>query len=208
MNLASQEQGFASKWWGTEAEWARIGGQVYGTGTEILGDMTVFNAEQVQCLATEPYRVSQGSPATVDYGPAERIISASGADIRFRFGIEALYFYPPADYILFPLREQFEQGAGGLPGYYDSLFHELVHRTEPRLGWRGNPALRELRAEIAAPFLAAQLGIPVLTDMSVLMNHSRYLPTWIKAIQHDPTVLVRTAENATEAVDYLRSRTG
>ena len=59
---------------------------------------------------------------SVNYSPAERIIAASGADIRFERGDRALYYYPPLDYIVFPLKIQFIQGQGGLPAYYAAFF--------------------------------------------------------------------------------------
>jgi antirestriction protein ArdC len=207
MNLSAQEQGYRSKWWGTEGEWASIGGQVSGAGIEMEGGTLVYNANQVQGLAVEPYRVgNRHGPAPVDYDPAEKVIAASCADIRHRFGKKALYFYPPADYILFPLREQFELGAGGLSGYYDSIFHELMHWTEPRLSWRSSPAICELRAEIGAPFLESQLGLPVFTDLNLLMNHCKYLGTWVKEMKKNPMLIVRITAAASHAVAYLLSR--
>jgi antirestriction protein ArdC len=131
------------------------------------------------------------------------VIAASGADIRHRLGNVAAYFYPPRDYIVFPLREQFELGAGGLPGYYDSIFHELMHWTEPRLSWRSSPVVCELRAEIGAPFLASQLRIPVFNDLTLLMNHRKYLSHWIKEMKKDPMLIVRIAAAASQAVDFL-----
>src|SRR3954452_8301447 len=52
---------------------------------------------------------------------------------------------------------QFVQGPGGLEAYYDSLFHELSHFTELRLGRESSSVASELRAEIAAPSMTAQL---------------------------------------------------
>jgi antirestriction protein ArdC len=141
----------------------------------------------------------------VDYGSAEAVIAASGADVRHRLGLEAAYYFPPKDYIVFPQKEQFLTGPGGLPGYYDSLFHELAHFSEPRLGWEGLAAVRELRAEIAAPFMASQLGIPVVTDMKMILNHGEHLARWITAMKADPTLIVQIAADASAAVAYLLS---
>ena len=139
-----------SKWWGTEEEWTGICGHVSGKGTQIDG-LTVYNAEQVQGLVVEQYRASDRT-VPVDYSPAEKIIRACRADIRFQRGNQALYHYPPLDYILFPLREQFENGVGGIVSYYDSLFHELAHWSEPRLGWRSLPVLNEFGLKLLGPF--------------------------------------------------------
>jgi hypothetical protein len=58
------------------------------------------------------------------------------------------------DHVVFPLKEQFINRPGGIDAYYDSLLHELAgHWTETRLGWNcSDNCVRELRAEIAAPF--------------------------------------------------------
>ena len=120
LNLAALEQVWQSKWWSTGMDWTRIGGHVSGKGTQIDGG-TVFNAEQAEGLAVHQYRANDRT-VPVDWTPAEKIIAACGADIRFQRGNQALYFYPPQDYILFPLKEQFEKGVDGLPAYYGALF--------------------------------------------------------------------------------------
>ena len=205
LNLAAMEQGFQSRWWATVEDWTRIGCWVSGKGTKILDDLTVFNAEEVEGLAVDQY-LATDRQVSVNYSPAERIIAASGADIRFERGDRALYYYPPLDYIVFPLKIQFIQGQGGLPAYYDSIFHELSHWSEPRLGWRSLPILNELRAEMVGPFMAGQIGIPVLTDMTVLRNHQKYLGQWIEAMKKDPALIVRIAAGASQAVEFLGKR--
>src|SRR5262249_5672056 len=150
----------------------------------------------------------RGTPAAVDYRPAEAVIAASGAAIRFRPGLEVAYYYPPADHIVFPLKGQFERGPGGLPAYYDSLFHQLAHFSEPRLGWSDGSAVGELRAEIAAPSLAAQIGIPTLCDLALLTNHRNHVGPWVEAMGADPALIFRTADAASQAVEHLLSQKG
>src|SRR5262245_2806410 len=205
-NLAANERRMHSKFWATEQEWLDLDARVSGTPT-ILGDGTpVFNGDQlIPSLGSVAYRSRRRKPVAVDYDPAEAVIQGSGADIRHRLGMEAAYYFPPADYIVFPLRSQFENGPGGLPGYYDSLFHELAHWTEPRLGWNGLNHIRELRSEIAAPFLVSQLGLPVLCDMHKIRNHGKHLHRWIKGMRDYPTLIFNVADAASEAVAFLLS---
>jgi antirestriction protein ArdC len=102
---------------------------------------------------------------------------------------------------VFPFREQFFQ----LSAYYDSLLHELSHYSEPRLGWDGPSDIRELRAEISAPFITSQLGVPVLCDMNMLTNHRNHLGRWVAAMKKDPTLIFQVAADASEAAKYLVS---
>src|SRR5215470_4246182 len=62
----------------------------------------------------------------------------------------------------------------------------------------GKSRVNELRAEIAAPFLASQLGIPVLTDMAKLTNHRKHVARWVEAMNADATLIFRTAAAASQ----------
>jgi antirestriction protein ArdC len=204
LNMAATEKGLSSKLWASEQEWAYLDSNGSGEATILADGTPVFNADQVVGGEAGRFRSRRrATPVAVDYNPAEAVIAASGATIYHRLGMEAAYHFPPADYIVFPLREQFIHGPGGLPGYYDSLFHELVHYTEPRLGWDGPNDVRELRAEIAAPFMTAQLGLPVLADMQKLKNHRNHLARWVKAMHADPTLIFHVAADASQAVEFL-----
>jgi antirestriction protein ArdC len=207
LDIAATENGFNSKFWACAREWAYLYCKASGDATILSDGTPVFNGDQLlSSPGSAAYRSCRRcTPVTVDYGPAEAVIATSGATIHHRLGLEAAYYFPPADYIVFPMRQQFVEGPGGLPGYYDCLFHELAHFSEPRLGWEGTPDLRELRAEIAAPFMASQLGIPFLTDMKLLPNHGEHLARWVKAMKSNPTLIVQVAADASEAVAYLLS---
>lgn len=206
MNMAAMEKGFHSKFWGTEQDWSLLDSQVSGEPTLLADGTPVFNAGQtVLTLGSVAYRSRRRTPVAVDYAQAEAVIKASGATIHHRLTLEASYYFPPADYIVFPLKEQFLTGPGGLPAYYDSLFHELAHYTEPRLGWDGPSVIRELRAEITAPFMASQLGLPVLCDMQKIRNHSKHLAHWVRAMKIDANLIFNVAAASSEAAHYLLS---
>jgi antirestriction protein ArdC len=171
----------------------------------LLREYVLFNADQVEGEAVEKFRAKPPQEnGFVDFGPAEEIIRATGADIRHRHGDEAAYYYPPNDFIILPLKSQF--GDNQL-AYYDVAFHELAHFSEPRLGWKPDQtlspkekyAIRELRADIAAAYLSSEVGIPSLT------SHAQYLDSWIRAMQEDYRIIFRVSSAASAAVDYLLS---
>ena len=210
-NLAAMEKGFHSKFWASEDEWRYLDAKVSGRPTILADGTAVFNGDQtLLSLGSAAYRSRRRrGPVIVDYAQAEAVIKASGATIHHRLGLEAAYYYAE-DHIVFPEKWQFERGPGGLEAYYDSLFHELAgHWTEPRLSWTcWDNSVRELRSEIAAPFLTAQLGVGVLSDMKKLTNHRKHLDRWIKAMKANPTLIFNVTEAASKAVAFLLSLKG
>lgn len=214
LNMAAGEQKLNSRFWSTRAGWEGFGGVVSGHGTLVPNrrDPTrwvrVFNADRVS--GGEAWRFQSRRRTTsliADYTQAEAVIAASRADIRHKVGQEAAYYYQE-DYVIFPEKWQFEKGPGGVVAFWDSLFHEVCgHWTETRLGFEAPSIVCELRAEMAAPMLASQLGIPVLIDMRKLTNHRKHLGRWIAAMKDDPTLIFNVAASASEAVEYLLSLT-
>lgn len=212
LNIASEENSLHSRFWTTRAAWEGFGGKVSGEGVLIPNRrdpsrwVKVFNADAVG--GGEAWRFQsrrRAVPAVADYAQAEAVIAASRADIRHKLGQEAAYYYAE-DYIVFPKKWQFEKGPGGIVAFWDSLFHEVCgHWTETRLGFEAPSIVCELRAEMAAPMLASQLGIPVLTDMRKLTNHRKHLGRWIAAMKDAPTLIFQVAADASKAVEYLLS---
>lgn len=174
------------------------------TSFPLLRDYVVFNADQVEGEVMDKFRVQPPSEnSTIDFEPAETVIAATGADIRHQAGSEAAYYRPPLDHIVLPLKSQFENGPGGLAGYYDTAFHELGHWSEHRLKWTGSYALGELRAEMAACFLSAEIGVPTVGKAG--NNHAKYLESWIKTMNEDHRVIFRISSAATAAADFILS---
>src|SRR5690606_1258322 len=117
----------------------------------LLNVYTVFNADQV--VGAERFQVSDEPVlgTAPDFGPAEELIEATGAEIRF--GGDRAFYSVTGDYIQMPNKATFHsQGS-----YYETAFHELGHWSESRLDWHGSYAQNELIAEMAACFLAAEL---------------------------------------------------
>ena len=188
-----------------------------GTGDEeeheffMMRYFTVFSADQVEGNAAEKFQVKD-EPATgivlPDYGPAEELIAATGADIRF--GGDRAYYCRPVpegswpnhqngDYILVPPKHRFDR----LGAYYETVIHELAHWSEVRTGWdhqKQGYAMGELAAEIAASFLSTELGIP---QGETLENHAAYLGSWLKEMKDDPAYVFKASTQASRVADYL-----
>jgi antirestriction protein ArdC len=221
LQLAALEWGFQSRWWGSFGQWTSLGGQVTGCGTRIVSfkrisrlgrdsngerathllprERTVFSADQVE--GVEQFKVQAPSvEVQPDYEPARRVIAATGADIREVEGDKAWYFYPPNDYIEIPSTFTFILGMGGLCSWYDTIFHELCHWAEPRLGWNGGYALGEMRAEMGAGFLSAALNIPSFGPTN---HHFACLDSWIGAMKEDCRAIFRVASAASAAANFI-----
>ncbi len=96
--------------------------------------------------------------------------------------------------------------------YYSVAFHELVHSTghESRLkryskmepNWVFNSesySKEELIAEMGAAFLCATIGI----ENKTIQNSASYIDGWRRQISNDIKLVVRAANQAQKAVDYI-----
>ena len=224
--IAAMRHGLKSKWWATFNQWRDLGGKVmkrpdnvppgeWGTGiiffkplkiTEegdeektifFLRTYTVFNVDQVEGLdyLRVGHTITNANPIDT-YEEADRVIAATGADIRY--GGNRAFYHRAQDYIQVPLREQFTAGE-----YYETVLHELVHWSEPRLNWNRKEegyAMGELVAEMGSCFLASELGIP---NADQLPNHASYMQSWLKAMQNDHRFIFQASSQASKAADYI-----
>ena len=164
---------------------------------------TVFNIDQVEGNFDHlrvGHSVVNDTDCITTYENADKVIQATGADIRF--GGNRAYYHRKEDYIQVPLREQFNASE-----YYETVLHEICHWTEhpTRLDWiraDGGYALGELIAEIGSCFLATELGIPIA---ETLPNHASYLQNWLKAMQSDHKFIFQASSQASKAADYILS---
>ena len=179
-----------------------------------LRTFTVFCADQVEGEAAAGFQVSKedGQPtdSQPDFAPAEELVAATKADIRFG-GDRAYYRRPtPAgsfpnhregDFICIPPKATFS-----LPGaFYETELHELAHWSEVRTGWdhdKQGYALGELAAEIGSCYVSAELGIP---QGEGLGNHAAYLRNWLEALKNDRNYIFKAAKQASKVTDYLLS---
>lgn len=176
------------------------------TGEEVevqfamLKQYTVFSAEQVELPDHLQHLVDVEPEAKndefVDYAPAEIAITATEADIRF--GGNRCFYSPKTDHIQMVAKHRFESERA----FYSTMLHELSHWSERRCNWTGSYTEGELRAEIAAAFMAAELSIPQSADLS---NTEAYLASWLKLLQCDPRFIFKASASASKASDYVLS---
>jgi antirestriction protein ArdC len=173
----------------------------------VMRAFTLFNADQVDGSFAREYRgdaVVDG-PATPDFEPAEELIAATGAELHFG-GDEAFYRRPTlpdsrpnhtaGDFISVPVKSSFMPKGS----YYETVFHELGHWSECRLGWSGSYEAGELIAEMAACYLATELGVP---QGEALENHSAYLKSWLSVMKADSSFIFKSATQASKVSDFL-----
>lgn len=220
LQMSAKEHGFVSSWWGTSNQFSNLGSTIKprpdtvtpgSWGTEIVFyklenpstlttvSSVVYNADQLDVLL-EDYRTN--STLMPLYTLAEKVLSSTDAKIRHNTTGEAWYFYPPHDFITLPKKEMFEAGLGGLPSYYESLAHELIHWTEPRLNFEAEEAILELRAEIGSAMLIEELGVPHSISFS---NFEKWLPMWVDYLSNDDSLIFKVCASASKAVDYIKS---
>jgi antirestriction protein ArdC len=167
---------------------------------------TVFNLDQVEGEALDPLRPSsEPNSAAPECSEAEHVVAATGAEIRFG-GNRAVYTRllgqtpksENSDFITVPERTRFDSPQE----FYATLFHELTHWSEVRLGWEGCYALGELIAEMGSCFLCAQTNIPSSDDLT---NHTAYLASWLKALENDRKFIFKAAAQASKAAQFILS---
>lgn len=168
----------------------------------------MFNAQQ--CEGADRYLVTDFGSGSTNWDKADEVIAATRADIRHVPGLRAAYYRLPKDHIIVPLKEQFVNGPYGVIEYYATVFHELVHWSEHRLGWLANPALPlaprytigELRAELGACFMAGQLRVPPPNSFAHFLQ---FVGKWEKVMWADHTAIFDIATAASDAVDFILS---
>lgn len=159
----------------------------------------VFNAEQID--GVPPLTLTKNPHEWEPLEKAESILAASGAVIKHDQSNRAFY-RPFSDDIHLPPKANFDE-----PGkYYATALHELGHWTghESRLGREFGPfgsepyAKEELRAEIASWMLGQDIGIGHDPD-----QHVAYVASWIKALEEDPSEIMRACRDAEQIKEYI-----
>jgi antirestriction protein ArdC len=231
LRLHAQKYCLRSRWFGSFAQWKSLGCSVkprpagvepgrWGasvvlykplkkkeidkkTGEEVEVEIPLlrtfnglFSADQVH--GAERWQVGD-EPAGhgfVDFEPAETALSAYPADVRF--GGDRAYYSMDGDYIQMPSKGRFTEEHE----YYGTLAHEMAHHSESRLGWKGEYAIGELRAEIASAYVLAELGVPQSDDLT---NVTAYLKSWLKSLRDDASYIFKASSAASKAADHILS---
>ena len=226
--------GHESKWFATYAGWRSLGGQVrrgergvtailYKPVTKkkvnddgeeeqssfaFMKTFSLFHISQVDGDLSR-FRDTpkpDSEPAFVDFGPAEEVFAATGADVRF--GGDRAFYSPSHDYIQLPPKSAFS--TQNTHEYYGVLAHETVHWSghESRLNrlkkfarfGSESYAVEELVAELGSAYLVNEIGLPQSDDLS---NVTAYLGHWLKVLQRDHTAIFTAASAASAAADHI-----
>ena len=165
----------------------------------LLKTYSVFSIDQVEGDHLDHLRATDDGPVNtdfIDYEPAEQAIKATEADIRY-VGDRAFY-RRDTDHIQVPPKGKFPKENE----FYSTCLHELAHWSEKRTEWKGNYAEGELRAEIAAAYMLAELGVPQSQDLS---NHQSYVKNWLQALRNDNKFIFKASSAANKAADFVLS---
>lgn len=118
-------------------------------------------------------------------------------------GNSRCYYSPSHDYISTPKFNRFTSAEE----YYSAVFHELVHATghENRLNrlnensemGKNSYSFEELVAEIGSTFLLNHFGV------DIPKNNISYLKHWLKKIEDNPSWIVKAANKAEKATEWL-----
>lgn len=225
---------YQSRWWGTFNQWNQVGARirkgekastavlykpviktdVNEAGEEekhqfsLLKSFSLFNLEQVEGDLDHLRPAENSVSIGADYFKAQAVIDSTEADIRFG-GNRACYVRPigewpnhaGGDFIECPAQQQF----GNQEDFFSTLFHELCHWSEVRLGWKASYALNELVAEIGSCFLTAACGIPNSDDLT---NHQSYVASWLEALENDKRAVFQAASQASKVAEFVLSFSG
>lgn len=164
----------------------------------------VFNVVQTEGLAPEFYHVEPQEPLPEfeKNDRAEKLVFSTDAKIEIIESNEAFY-NTTLDKIQLPLREQFK----GTEPFYATALHELGH-------WTGHPsrlnrdlknkfgdaayAKEELVAELTSAFLCTTLGFE-----KTITQNAAYLKNWLSVLKKDNKAIIKAAQRAQKAADYI-----
>ena len=228
--MMAEASGFASPYWMTYRQCAKLGGHVRkgekssiaifyktyekevetpdgGEDTEtrrVLRSYAIFNADQCDDLPA----MYSPEPLMEPVEPAgrRRRIDAFFAriDAQLRHMGSEAYYEPVRDRITMPPATLFE----GFDHYYATLAHELSH-------WTGHSSRldRDLKnrfgseayaaEELVAELSSAILGAELGLPVTHLDNHASYISHWLKLLKSDDRAMLMAAAKAEEASSLL-----
>lgn len=131
----------------------------------------------------------------------------SNRALKYKETTDVPHYTPAIDKISMPNMKDFVSSED----YYATFFHEMMHSTgsKERLNRNGvtgkiafgseNYSKEELIAEIGASMLSAEAQI----DTAVIDNNASYIDNWLQALRNDKTLIVKAAQKAQKAADYI-----
>ena len=172
----------------------------------ILRYYMVYNISQCEGIS-EMFNIPESPFPVSNIGACDEIIETMPNCPKIKHTKQKAFYNPSKDYINMPKQDTFKT----TEGYYNTLFHELVHSTghANRLNRKGvvdNPGFgtemysqEELVAEIGACFLSSAAGI----DHIEFDNSVAYINNWLEQLQNDSRLIVYASIQAQKAVEYI-----
>jgi antirestriction protein ArdC len=226
--LLLASQGYASRYWLTFNQAAKIGGHVkkgeHGTivsfwkigeyeqkdtgekrDSFLLRYYRVFNLEQTEGIA-EKLGLDKPETRIPSIETCEQIVAKMPHCPRLEDS-NAAWYRPLPDPIGMPHQQKFDTAES----FYATLFHELAHSTghPSRVGREGienvnsfasnSYSKEELVAEMSSAFLCGVSGI----SPAVIGQSAAYLQSWISKLKGDSRLLVSAASAAQKASDFI-----
>jgi antirestriction protein ArdC len=178
-----------------------------------LREYTVFNASQIEGIEFPTVSSTHARNMDERISAAEQLVAAMPNRPSIHEGARTIASYKLAtDTVQMPAYGSFENAEG----YYNTLFHELVHSTghPERLnreslikhdGFGGKVySQEELVAEMGAAFLGMEVDIVRDTHE----QSAAYLQSWLEVLraQEHKRWIINAASQATKAADFILNR--
>lgn len=134
-------------------------------------------------------------------------------DIRYNKPSSRAFYVPSQDFIVLPMKEQFNIGKtaeevyrDGME-YYSTALHEMAHSTghESRLNRQFGAKRTEGYAheELIAEMTAALVGSTMGFDKKILENNANYLKGWLENLKRNPESFTTIMSDVGKASDMI-----
>ena len=134
-------------------------------------------------------------------------------DIRYDKPSSSAFYVPSQDFIVLPMKEQFNIGKtakevyrDGME-YYSTALHEMAHSTghESRLNRQFGSKRTEGYAheELIAEMTAALVGSTMGFDKKILENNANYLKGWLENLKRNPESITTIMSDVGKASDMI-----
>ena len=134
-------------------------------------------------------------------------------DIRYNKPSSRAFYVPSQDFIVLPMKEQFNIGKtaeevyrDGME-YYSTALHEMAHSTghEARLNRQFGAKRTEGYAheELIAEMTAALVGSTMGFDKKILENNANYLKGWLENLKRNPESITTIMSDVGKASDMI-----
>ncbi len=168
----------------------------------------VFNVAQIEGIQPLPPKEHTVDEVLL----AEEVLKVleDNMQVQVVFGGNKAYYQPSTDKVCMPEKEKFFSTGE----YYGTMLHELSHATghptrlkRPLDSFYADEvsySLEELRVEIAATYICAELGVPM--PQEVIDNHKAYVQSWLQNIKDDHSFLFKALRDADTISDYIMEK--